>query len=140
IKEAELDINGMKVKVAVAHGLGNARTLLTKVKEQIEKTGQSEYAFIEIMACPGGCVGGGGQPKGSTFAMRARRGEGLYKEDRELPYRKSHENPAIIRLYDKFLGKQGSELAHRLLHTHYFKRSNLDGACVEAVTEKHVHH
>jgi len=140
IKEAELDINGLKVKVAVAHGLGNARALLTKVKKQIEEQGKSEYAFIEIMACPGGCVGGGGQPKGSTFAMRARRGEGLYREDKSLPYRRSHENPAIKRAYEKFLGKPGSEIAHKLLHTYYYKRSDLSGASVEKVTEKHVHH
>jgi len=140
IKEAELDINGLKVKVAVAHGLGNARELLTKVRKQIEETGKSEYAFIEIMACPGGCVGGGGQPKGSTFAMRARRGEGLYKEDKSLPIRRSHENPAIKRVYEKFLGKPGSEVAHRLLHTYYYKRCDQTGCTLEAVTEKHVGH
>jgi iron-only hydrogenase group A len=140
IKEAELEINGLKVKVAVAHGLGNARELLTKVRKQIEETGKSEYAFIEIMACPGGCVGGGGQPKGSTFAMRARRGEGLYKEDKSLPIRRSHENPAIKRVYERFLGKTGSEIAHKLLHTFYFKRCDYTGCTIEAVTHKHVEH
>jgi iron-only hydrogenase group A len=141
IKEAELDINGLRVKVAVAHGLGNARELLTKVRKQIEETGKSEYAFIEIMACPGGCVGGGGQPKGSTFAMRARRGEGLYKEDKTLPHRRSHENPAIKRVYEKFLKHPGSEVSHKLLHTFYYKRCDYSGCTLEPVTEKHgAHH
>jgi len=137
IKEAEVDIDGLKVKVAVAHGLGNARELLTKVRKQLEETGESEYAFIEIMACPGGCVGGGGQPKGSDFARRARRGEGLYKEDKSLRYRCSHENPAIKRVYEKFLEKPGSEIAHKLLHTYYFKRSIVSGETIEEVTHKH---
>lgn len=140
IKEAELDINGLKVKVAVAHGLGNARELLTKVRKQLEETGKSEYAFIEIMACPGGCVGGGGQPKGSTFAMRARRGEGLYAEDKSLPLRRSHENPAIKRIYEKFLKKPGSGVSHKLLHTFYYKRCDLSGCTIESVTEKHANH
>jgi len=137
IKEAEVDIDGLKIKVAVAHGLGNARKLLTKVRKQLEETGKSEYTFIEIMACPGGCVGGGGQPKGSDFARRARRGEGLYKEDKSLPLRCSHENPAIKRVYEKFLKEPGSELAHKLLHTYYFKRSIVSGEVVEEVTHKH---
>ncbi len=131
IKEAEIEINGTKVKVAVAHGLGNARKLLEKVVDQLEKTGKSEYHFIEIMACPGGCVGGGGQPYGSTFARRARRGEALYKEDRSLPYRRSHENPAIKRVYEKYLKHPLSPKSHKLLHTHYYKRSPIDGKPVE---------
>ncbi len=137
IKEAELEIAGMKLKVAVAHGLGNARELLTKVRKQIEETGKSEYAFIEIMACPGGCVGGGGQPYGSDLARRARRGEGLYKEDRELPMRCSHENPAIKKVYEKFLKSPGSDIAHRLLHTCYFERDLEKGTCVKELTHKH---
>ncbi len=138
IKEAELNIDGVKVKVAVAHGLGNARQLLNRVRKQIEETGRSEYAFIEIMACPGGCVGGGGQPKGSTFAMRARRGEGLYKEDKSLPIRRSHENPAIKRVYEKFLIKPGSEISHKLLHTHYYVRCDVTGCTLHAA-ESHTH-
>jgi len=130
IKEAEVDIDGTKVKVAVAHGLGNARKLLEKVWKQLEETGKTEYNFIEIMACPGGCVGGGGQPFGSDFATRARRGEGLYKEDKSLKYRMSHHNPAIKRLYEKFLGEPGSELAHKLLHTHYYRRDPVSGKVV----------
>ncbi len=137
IKEAVIDIKGTKLKVAVAHGLGNARELLTKVKKQIEETGKTEYAFIEIMACPGGCVGGGGQPYGSDFAMRARRGEGLYKEDKELPIRCSHENPAVQKVYKDFLGKPGSHMSHKLLHTCYFERDIEKGTCIKEITHKH---
>lgn len=127
IKEAEIDIDGTKVKVAVAHSCGQARKLLDKVKEQIAKDGKSEYQFIEVMACPGGCVGGGGQSWGSNIAKRARRGESLYEEDRSLPWRRSHENPSVQTLYEKYLEKPNSEKAHKLLHTHYYKRSTLDG-------------
>ncbi|HNX96985.1 MAG TPA: NADH-dependent [FeFe] hydrogenase, group A6, partial [Candidatus Aminicenantes bacterium] len=100
IKEAALtlptkDLGTLNVKVAVAHGLGNARQLLEKVRRQIKETGKSEYAFIEVMACPGGCVGGGGQPYGSVIADRARRGEGLYREDSGMKVRVSHQNPEV---------------------------------------------
>jgi len=87
--------------------------------------------FIEVMACPGGCVGGGGQSWGSNMAKRARRGESLYKEDRVLPYRRSHENPSIKAIYERFLKHPNSEIAHRLLHTHYFKRSPVDGKVID---------
>ncbi len=129
----------LPVKVAVAHGLGNARQLLEKVREQLATTGKSEYTFIEIMACPGGCVGGGGQPRNSTFAKRARRGLGLYQEDHDLPQNKrcSHQNEAVKRIYAKFLGSAGSEKAHHLLHTNYVKRSTIDGQSMGEVTHKH---
>ena len=127
IKEAEIDIDGTKVKVAVAHSCGQARALLDKVRDQIAKDGKSEYQFIEVMACPGGCVGGGGQSWGSNIAKRARRGESLYEEDRSLPWRRSHENPSVQALYEKYLEKPNSEKAHKLLHTHYYKRSTVDG-------------
>lgn len=131
VKEAEIDVEGLKLKVAVAHGLGNARKILDKVTEQLNKHGKSEYHAIEIMACPGGCVGGGGQPWGSDMARRARRGETLYKEDKSLPYRRSHENPSIKFIYERYLEKPNSEKAHHLLHTHYFRRSTLDGKIIE---------
>jgi NADH-quinone oxidoreductase subunit G len=145
IKEATLTIpavglGDLTVKVAVAHGLGNARILMEKVQEQIRTTGKSEYAFIEIMACPGGCVGGGGQPYGSVIADRARRGEGLYREDKGMAKRQSHENPGVALIYEKFLGQPGSPTSHKLLHTCYFERSLLNGACVKEVTQKHAEH
>jgi NADH-quinone oxidoreductase subunit G len=127
IKEAEVDVGGTKVKVAVAHSCGKARELIAKVEEQLKTTGQSEYQFIEVMACPGGCVGGGGQSWGSNMAKRARRGESLYSEDRTLPYRRSHENPSIKAVYEKFLGEPNSKKAHQLLHTKYSKRNTVDG-------------
>ncbi|MCI8992472.1 MAG: ferredoxin, partial [Eubacterium sp.] len=122
IKEASYDVAGMTVKVAVASGLGNARTLLEKVK-----AGEADYHFIEIMACPGGCVNGGGQPQqpGSvrnTVDIRAERAKVLYGLDEGNKIRKSHENPAIIELYDTYLGEPGSHKAHELLHTTYVKR------------------
>ncbi|MBR3458528.1 MAG: [Selenomonadaceae bacterium] len=116
IKEAEVDLGERKVKVAIAHTLKNARIIMEQVKK-----GQSPYDFIEIMACPGGCIGGGGQPIGTTNAIRKKRMEALYRIDRELPLRKSHENPEIITLYKEFLGEPLSEKAHELLHTHYHK-------------------
>ena len=88
--------------------------------EQV-KAGTSPYDFIEIMACPGGCIGGGGQPIGTTNAIRKKRMASLYQIDRSLPLRKSHENPEIQTLYKEFLGEPLSEKSHELLHTHYHK-------------------
>lgn len=116
IKEAEIDLGERKVKVAIAHTLKNARILMEQVKK-----GESPYDFIEIMACPGGCIGGGGQPIGTTNAIRKKRMEALYRIDRELPLRKSHENPEILTLYREFLGEPLGEKAHELLHTHYHR-------------------
>ena len=116
IKEAEVDLGNRKVRVAVAHTLKNARILM----EQVQKK-ESPYDFIEIMACPGGCIGGGGQPIGTTNAIRKKRMAALYEIDKNLPLRKSHENPEIITLYQDFLGEPLSEKAHELLHTHYHK-------------------
>ena len=117
IKEAELDLNGTKLRVAVAHTLKNARVLL----EQIEE-GTSPYAFIEVMTCPGGCLGGGGQPIPTTWAIRQKRSDSLYKEDRLKPIRKSHENPAIKAIYDDFLKEPLGHVSHELLHTDYMER------------------
>ncbi|MFO7611961.1 MAG: NADH-dependent [FeFe] hydrogenase, group A6 [Clostridia bacterium] len=117
IKEAEVDLNGTIVKVAVAHSLSNAR----KVMELI-KSGKAEYAFIEIMCCPGGCIGGGGQPFGGTDELRLKRMDAIYRADGNLPIRKSHENPAIKKLYDDFLIKPLGEKSHHLLHTKYKNR------------------
>jgi len=120
VKEASLEVNGMEVNVAVAHGLGNARRLLDQVK-----AGNSKYHFIEIMACPGGCIGGGGQPIPTNLEIRMKRIEAIYNVDRNLPLRKSHENPAIKKLYEEFLGEPNGEKAHHLLHTHYVARERM---------------
>ncbi|NLC52637.1 MAG: 4Fe-4S binding protein [Firmicutes bacterium] len=117
IKEAEIDLKGTKVKVAVANGLGNARQLM-----ELIKAGKADYHFIEIMCCPGGCIGGGGQPIGTTNAIREKRIEAIYEADRGLPLRKSHENPAVKTLYEEFLGEPLGEKSHQLLHTQYTKR------------------
>lgn len=120
IREATIDFNGLPIKIGIAHGLGNARKLLQDIKD-----GKSTYHAIEIMACPGGCIGGGGQPlhHGDSSIIKARQ-KALYREDAGKAIRKSHENPYIVKLYDEFLGKPLSEKSHHLLHTHYFDKSN----------------
>ena len=116
VKEATIDLNGKLINVAAASGLGNARKLL----ENIER-GTSKYDVIEIMACPGGCINGGGQPYSHERMERIEeRTQTLYRIDRELALRKSHQNPSIIKLYEEFLGKPGGEKAHELLHTNYW--------------------
>ena len=122
IKEAEYEINGLKVKVAVASGLVNARKVLDMVK-----SGEKDYTFIEIMGCPGGCVNGGGQPIQPASVrnfvdLKGLRAAALYKDDENLPIRKSHENPFIKMLYDEYFEKPGSHRAHEVLHTHYVVR------------------
>jgi NADP-reducing hydrogenase subunit HndD len=119
IREATVDFDGTPIKIGIAHGLGNARKLLQDIKD-----GKSEYHAIEIMACPGGCIGGGGQPlhHGDTGILMARQ-KALYTEDSGKVIRKSHENPYIQKLYAEFLGKPMSDKAHHLLHTHYFDKS-----------------
>ncbi|MEN6350821.1 MAG: NADH-dependent [FeFe] hydrogenase, group A6 [Syntrophomonas sp.] len=114
IKEAEVDLNGLVVKVAVAHSLSNARRLMDQVR-----AGESPYHFIEIMACPGGCVGGGGQPITKRNAKRIERIDAIYVEDEGLPIRKSHENPEVKALYEDFLQEPLGHKSHELLHTHY---------------------
>lgn len=118
LREAKVEIEDISLNIAIAHGLGNARKLL----ESIQK-GESKYHAIEIMACPGGCIGGGGQPyhHGDLEIIR-KRARGIYEIDRSKTLRKSHENPAIKEIYAKFLGEPGSHLAHELLHTSYFER------------------
>ncbi len=122
IKEATLQIAGKEIKIAVASGLANAR----KIMEQI-KQGKCEYQFVEIMACPGGCVMGGGQPiKNSrtraAVDVRKLRADALYDIDEKSVIRKSHENPVMQELYKEFLKEPGSEIAHKYLHTHYTKK------------------
>lgn len=122
VKEAEIQIGDLRVKAAIAHGTANAKALMEKVK-----SGEKEYHFIEVMGCPGGCVTGGGQPivKSKTYMdmdPRIVRAKAIYEEDRDLPIRKSHENPSIKKLYEEYFGEPNSEKAHKLLHTHYTKR------------------
>ncbi|MEC9484486.1 MAG: [Fe-Fe] hydrogenase large subunit C-terminal domain-containing protein [Candidatus Izemoplasma sp.] len=117
IKEATVNLNGKEIKVAVSHSLSNAETLIKDIK-----TGNSPYTFIEIMACPGGCIGGGGQPYGTDTLKRLERMETTYQVDLHKEIRKSHENPAIKTLYKTYLKKPLSERSHHLLHTRYYPR------------------
>lgn len=117
VKEAAVDVGGLEVKVAVAHGLANARKLMEAIK-----AGEANYHFIEIMSCPGGCIGGGGQPIPTDLEIRARRIAGIYSADEKMTLRKSHENPAVQQLYKEFLGRPLGHKSHELLHTHYTAR------------------
>lgn len=117
IKEAEIDLGGTTYKVAVSHSLSNARKLIEEIG-----AGTSPYAFVEVMACPGGCIGGGGQPYGTTNEIRQQRMESIYIVDGNMIYRKSHENPTIQALYEEYLEQPNSHLAHELLHTSYHFR------------------
>ena len=116
VKEASVDLNGLVVKVAVAHGLANARKVMDAVR-----AGTADYHFIEIMACPGGCIGGGGNPI-KNWAKMEKRKEAVYKTDKESTLRKSHENTIVDALYKDFLVKPLGEKSHHLLHTHYTPR------------------
>ncbi len=123
IKEATVEFGGKKVRAAVANGLGNARKLLDSMKDG------EKYDFVEIMACPGGCANGGGQPiqpsnVRSWTDLRTERAKAIYEEDASLPIRKSHENPIVKKMYEEYFEKPGSHKAHELLHTHYTARAN----------------
>ncbi len=130
IKEASVEITetvpdwaflkGATVKVAVAHGLGNARDVIERIR-----SGEGQYHFIEVMTCPGGCIGGGGQPRNTTNDVRRARIAAIYKEDEGKQLRKSHENPDVTRIYKEFLGQPLGEKSHKLLHTHYHERSKV---------------
>ena len=120
LREVDVEIGDMTVKLGVANGLVNAKSLLDKVV-----SGEQEFHVIEIMACPGGCIGGGGQPyPPSNYqildpALCAKRARALYSIDSQQSMRRSHDNPAVKALYDEFLGEPGGPKAHELLHTHY---------------------
>ena len=122
IKRAEIKIGDQKVKVVVAHGLANAQTIMEEIK-----SGKADYQFVEIMACPGGCITGGGQPIKSAkiqeeVDVHKKRAEAMYSIDEKSVIRKSHENPVLKQIYKDFLGEPNGELAHKLLHTHYSKK------------------
>lgn len=120
VREATVDFDGTPIRIGIAHGLGNARILLDKIRK-----GEEQFHAIEIMACPGGCVGGAGQPyHHGDFSKVEKRLQALYDEDASKPLRKSHENPYIISLYKDFIGEPCGEKAHHLLHTHYFDKSD----------------
>ncbi len=125
IRSATVDFDGTPIKIGIAHGLANARQLIDDVVK-----GTSPYHAIEIMACPGGCIGGGGQPyhRGDIGLLRERT-ESLYAEDGEKPLRKSHENPYVLSLYRDFLGKPCGHRAHELLHTRYYDRKPVVTPC-----------
>lgn len=131
VRAATIDFDGVPLKIGIAHGLGNARKLIEDVKK-----GTSPFHAIEVMACPGGCIGGGGQPfhQGSMDVLR-KRASALYQADREKPLRKSHENPYVQQLYKEFLGEPCGPLSHKLLHTHYFDRKEIVGVCPETTNE-----
>jgi len=118
VRSATVDFDGLPINIGIAHGLGNARKLLEEIKR-----GESHYHAIEIMACPGGCIGGGGQPlhHGDSSIIK-KRAAAIYEEDKGKAIRKSHMNPEIIKLYEDFLGEPMSEKAHHLLHTSYFDK------------------
>ncbi len=121
VRSATINIAGLDLHIGIAHELGNARKLLEKVEK-----GEEHFHAIEIMSCPGGCIGGGGQPfhHGDEQILEMRR-RAIYNEDRNKVIRKSHQNPSIIKLYEDYLGKPLGEKAHKLLHTHYFERSKM---------------
>jgi NADH-quinone oxidoreductase subunit G len=122
VKEGQIDVGGTKVRVAVAHGLANVEKVLDRVREARQKGLETPYHFIEVMACPGGCIGGGGQPYGVDNERRKQRMAGIYQDDTDRAIRHSHENPEVIRLYEDFLGKPLGPRAHELLHTRYTAR------------------
>jgi len=122
IKKGRLEILGREVRIGVASGLGNVNKLMEEIRQAQQKGEEPPYHFVEVMACRGGCVGGGGQPYRSTNRIRLARAKGLYKEDEGMPHRESHNNPSIQKLYKDFLGKPNSHKAHKLLHTSYIAR------------------
>lgn len=119
VKEGSIEVAGKTIRIAVAHGLANVEQVLDKVRAAKAAGEETPYHFIEVMACPGGCVGGGGQPYGATNELRTKRAAGLYSEDQSGIWRCSHHNPYIKQLYDDFLGAPASHKAEELLHTSY---------------------
>ncbi len=122
VKEATLKVAGKDVRVAVAHCMGNIEKVLEKVRDARAKGKETPYHFIEVMACRGGCVGGGGQPYGATDEIRRQRAAGIYRDDEKSAFRCSHENPMVQKLYADFLGAPLGKKSHQLLHTGYSKR------------------
>ena len=122
VKKAEVDLNGTKVKLAVVHQMGNVDAVVQEIRKAAEEGKERPYDFIEVMACRGGCVTGGGQPYGHNDELRVKRANALYQDDETHEIRCSHQNPLITKIYDEYFGKPNSEKAHHLLHTTYTKR------------------
>ena len=122
IKEATLDINGKVLKVAVANGMANAKIIIDKIKN-----GKCDYSFVEVMSCPGGCIGGGGQPKSNEDinTVRVKRSQGLYLDDSKNTRRVCYQNKDIIKVYQDFYVKPGSHIAHEMLHTKFHDQSDI---------------
>jgi NADP-reducing hydrogenase subunit HndD len=112
-------LEGVELKVAIAHGLRNANSIMRLVRE-----GKANFHFVEIMGCPGGCIGGGGQPIPTSMEIRKNRMKAIYSEDEHMVLRKSHENPEVLAIYKEFLDQPNSHKSHKLLHTHYVEREN----------------
>ncbi|MFP3089442.1 [FeFe] hydrogenase, group A [Treponema sp. TIM-1] len=123
VKEAEVDFqNGTKIRIAAAHQMGNIAEVLDRIRAARDEGKEPPYHFVEVMACRGGCIGGGGQPYGCTDEIRSKRSAGIYRDDEISPYRCSHQNPNIKLVYDEFLGEPTGHKAHELLHTKYEER------------------
>lgn len=122
VKTATVDLNGTKLKLCVVHQIASVGAVIDEINKAASEGKERPYDFVEVMACRGGCVAGGGQPYGATDALRAKRAEALYKDDEQHEIRVSHKNPLITKIYDSYFGKPNSEKAHHLLHTTYTKR------------------
>ncbi|PID28173.1 MAG: ferredoxin [Candidatus Cloacimonadota bacterium] len=122
VKSAHVDINGTKVRVGVVSGLANMKEIISKIREN-----KSEFDIIEVMACAGGCIGGGGQPVPNNIEARKKRNKSIYSIDSQAPVKKSQENPTIKQIYTDWLGEPNSKVAHRALHTHYGSKKRIDG-------------
>jgi NADH-quinone oxidoreductase subunit G len=122
VKEAEVDFDGRAIRLAVAHGMANVEQVIAKIRAADQAGGEPAYHLVEVMACPGGCIGGGGQSWGVTDDIRRRRSEGLHGDDRARSIRRSHQNPSVRRLYEEFIGEPLGDRAHKLLHTTYTPR------------------
>jgi NADH-quinone oxidoreductase subunit G len=129
VKEAEVDFGtdvggrGTKIRIAIAHQMGNIPAVLDRIREARDSGKETPYHFVEVMACRGGCIGGGGQPYGCTDDIRKQRTEGIYNDDEKSMYRCSHQNPFIGQVYKEFLGEPNGHKAHELLHTKYTGRA-----------------
>ena len=126
IREVTASLNGMTLRAAIANGLGNVRKIMERVR-----SGEADYHFIEMMACPGGCLAGGGQPIPIDHGVREKRASALYRADREMPLRKSHENPVVKQIYEEYFEEPLSHRGHELLHTHYESRSPAEASGAE---------